>query len=131
MCGIAAIYNYRVPASVDPGELSRMTGRMACRGPDGTGTWCSDDGRVALTHVRLAIIDLSERGAQPMAGGGPDRAHMITFNGEIYNYKELKTRLEACGHRFRSDSDTEVMLALYAEKGEAMVNDLSGMFTFA
>ena len=131
MCGIAAIYNYRSSKSVDQAELSALRDRMSCRGPDGVGAWCSDDGRVALAHLRLAIIDLSERGAQPMASDIAAGAHMITFNGEIYNYKELRARLEAQGHHFRSDSDTEVLLKLYAEKGDEMVHDLGGMFAFA
>jgi asparagine synthase (glutamine-hydrolysing) len=102
---------------------------MGCRGPDGAGEWYSADGRVALGHRRLAIIDLSERGAQPMHDAGS--AHVITFNGEIYNYRALRAQLETKGYRFRSDSDTEVLLHLYAEKGEAMVHDLRGMFAFA
>jgi asparagine synthase (glutamine-hydrolysing) len=129
MCGIAAIYNYRRPDAVDAAELARMSERMACRGPDGARSWRSDDGRAALAHRRLAIIDLSERGAQPMCGA--TGSHIVTFNGEIYNYKELRAALESKGHRFTSNSDTEVLLQLYAEKGDAMVHDLGGMFAFA
>jgi asparagine synthase (glutamine-hydrolysing) len=106
-----------------------MCHRMSCRGPDGSGTWLGGDGRVALGHLRLAVIDLSERGAQPMASA--DGTCVITFNGEIYNYRALRTALEAKGYRFRSDSDTEVLLHLYADKGEAMVHELRGMFAFA
>jgi asparagine synthase (glutamine-hydrolysing) len=101
---------------------------MAPRGPDGSGDWFSADGRVGFTHRRLAIIDLSERGAQPMHSA--DGTLTITFNGEIYNYKELKAGLEAKGHRFRSDSDTEVLLQLYADRGPSMVEALRGMFAF-
>jgi len=129
MCGIAGLHAYLdVAPPVDRAELARMNVRMAARGPDGSGDWFSADGRVGFTHRRLAIIDLSERGAQPMHSA--DGALTITFNGEIYNYKELKAGLEAKGYRFRSDSDTEVLLQLYAERGPAMVEALRGMFAF-
>src|SRR5438270_4344297 len=89
--------------------------------------WFSDDGRVGLGHRRLAIIDLSPGGAQPK--------HLnqltIIFNGEIYNYRELRAQLEARGRRFTSQSDTEVLLQLYDEKQEAMLGELRGMFTIA
>jgi asparagine synthase (glutamine-hydrolysing) len=129
MCGIAGIYAYLdVAPTVDRAELARMNARMAPRGPDGSGDWFAADDRVGFTHRRLAIIDLSERGAQPMHSA--DGAITITFNGEIYNYKELKAELEAKGRTFRSDSDTEVMLQLYEERGPAMVEALRGMFAF-
>jgi asparagine synthase (glutamine-hydrolysing) len=129
MCGIAGLYAYLdVAPPVDRAELSRMNARMAPRGPDGSGDWFSADGRVGFTHRRLAIIDLSERGAQPMHSA--DGVLTITFNGEIYNYKELKAGLEAKGYRFRSDSDTEVLLQLYADRGPSMVEALRGMFAF-
>ena len=101
---------------------------MAARGPDGLGEWYSPNERVGLGHRRLSIIDLSERGAQPMASA--DGKLVITFNGEIYNYRELRASLEAMGHIFVSDTDTEVILHLYAHKGEALVHDLRGMFAF-
>ena len=130
MCGIAGIFAYLdVAPDVDGGELARMNARMAPRGPDGTGDWLSADQRVGFTHRRLAIIDLSERGAQPMHSA--DGALTITFNGEIYNFRELKAALEAKGHRFRSDCDTEVLLQLYADRGPSMVEALRGMFAFA
>src|SRR6478736_5107554 len=129
MCGISGLYAYLdVAPPVDRAELARMNARMALRGPDGSGDWFSPDGRVGFTHRRLAIIDLSERGAQPMHSA--DGALTITFNGEIYNYKELKAGLEAKGYRFRSDSDTEVLLQLYADRGPSMVEALRGMFAF-
>ena len=106
-----------------------MRDHMAARGPDSAGIWLSDDQRVALGHRRLSIIDLSERAAQPMLTA--DRMLAVTFNGEIYNYRELRRGLEAKGYLFRSQSDTEVLLHLYADKGEAMVHELRGMFTFA
>lgn len=130
MCGIAGLFAYRGAApEVDRLELRRIRDCMAARGPDGIGEWFSADGRVGLGHRRLAIIDLSERGAQPMASAG--REWMVTFNGEIYNHRALRRDLEARGRRFRSESDTEVLLHLYAEKGAALVNDLRGMFAFA
>src|SRR5580698_6337386 len=101
---------------------------MAARGPDGSGDWLSTDGRAGLGHRRLSIIDLSDRAAQPMVS--TDGKLVVTFNGEIYNYKALRSELEAKGHAFRTQSDTEVLLQLYAAKGVAMVNDLRGMFAF-
>ncbi|HET7730531.1 MAG TPA: asparagine synthase (glutamine-hydrolyzing), partial [Usitatibacter sp.] len=103
--------------------------RMASRGPDGAGSWFSADGRAALAHRRLSIIDLTESGAQPMVSA--DGRLAITFNGEIYNFRELRSELAARGARFRSTSDTEVLLHLYAERGAAMVESLRGMFAFA
>ena len=102
---------------------------MAARGPDGKSNWYSADGRIGLGHRRLAIIDCSASGAQPMVTA--DGKFVITFNGEIYNYRLLRARLEAEGSVFRTQSDTEVLLHLYAAKGPAMVNDLRGMFAFS
>lgn len=130
MCGIAGILAYRhVAPAVDRGELARMSDRMVARGPDGSGLWVAADGRTGFAHRRLAIIDLSERGAQPMTSA--DGALTITFNGEIYNYRALRAELEAKGHAFRTESDTEVLLQLYADGGPAMVERLRGMFAFA
>ncbi|HTB39199.1 MAG TPA: asparagine synthase (glutamine-hydrolyzing) [Reyranella sp.] len=130
MCGIAGILAYRnVAPAVDRAELARMNDRMAARGPDGSGIWIAADRRIGFAHRRLAIIDLSERGAQPMASA--DGALTITFNGEIYNYRALRAELEAKGYAFRTESDTEVLLQLYADCGPAMVNQLRGMFAFA
>src|SRR5471030_246948 len=129
MCGIAGIFAYLdVAPSVDRGELSRMNARMALRGPDGSGDWVSSDGRVVFTHRRLAIIDLSERGAQPMHSADGQLSN--TFNGEIYNYRALRAELEAKGYTFRTETDTEVLLQLYADRGPAMVEPLRGMFAF-
>ncbi|WP_156862278.1 asparagine synthase (glutamine-hydrolyzing) [Casimicrobium huifangae] len=130
MCGIAGIYAYSASApSVDRAEVRSIRDHMASRGPDGQGEWFSDDGRLALGHRRLAIIDVSERGAQPMQSA--DGQLVITFNGEIYNYRELRRQLERLGHVFRSDSDTEVLLHLYQAKGTGMLQDLRGMYAFA
>ena len=129
MCGIAGIHAYLdVAPRVDRGGLVRMNERMVARGPDGSGLWVSGDGRTGFGHVRLAIIDLSEGGAQPMHSS--DGRFTITFNGEIYNYRELRAELQARGRIFRSGSDTEVLLQLYAEYGAAMVSRLRGMFAF-
>ena len=102
---------------------------MAARGPDGKGKWVSSDGRLGFGHRRLSVIDLSAGGAQPMLN--LDGSHVVTFNGEVYNYRELRRGLETKGYVFRSGSDTEVLLHLYAEKGDQMVHDLRGMFAFA
>jgi asparagine synthase (glutamine-hydrolysing) len=130
MCGIAGLYAYHAAANpVDMAELRSIRDHMAARGPDGRGEWLAPDGRVGLGNRRLAIIDLSDGGAQPMACAS--RKTVITFNGEIYNYRSLRSDLEAKGYVFRTQSDTEVLLHLYAAKGEAMVADLRGMFAFA
>ncbi len=128
MCGIAGIFAYHPSArSVNRVELTAIRDHMEARGPDGSGEWYSADGRLGFGHRRLAIIDLTEGGAQPMVSG--DGRYIITFNGEIYNYRELKRSLQAQGRVFISDSDTEVLLHLFALKGEAMLHDLRGMFT--
>jgi asparagine synthase (glutamine-hydrolysing) len=130
MCGIAGIYSYRSSADpVDREELLRIRDHMAARGPDDQGDWHSPDDGIVLGHRRLSIIDCSDAGAQPMAS--VDDQLVVTFNGEIYNYQELRAALQAKGRVFRSQSDTEVLLHLYAEKREAMVHDLRGMFAFA
>jgi asparagine synthase (glutamine-hydrolysing) len=129
MCGVAAIFAYHYAAlDVVPEELHLIRDAMAKRGPDGYGEWYSDDMRVGLGHRRLSIIDLSAKGTQPMSN--VDGTLVISFNGEIYNYKELREELERKGYKFRSQTDTEVLLHLYAEKGESMFDDLRGMFAF-
>jgi asparagine synthase (glutamine-hydrolysing) len=125
MCGINGIFAYRADAPlVDAGELTISRECMRSRGPDAADQWISEDGRVGLGHRRLAIIDLSPAGAQPMRRG----SLVIIFNGEIYNYRELRAGLEARGRTFTSHSDTEVLLALYEEKGAEMLGELRGMF---
>ena len=129
MCGIAGIHAYLdVAPPVDRAELKRINDRMAARGPDGNGLWLSGDGRTGLAHQRLAIIDLSQAGAQPMHSACG--RYTITFNGEIYNYRELREELATRGYAFRSGSDTEVLLQLYADCGADMVKKLRGMFAF-
>lgn len=105
-----------------------MNDRMAARGPDGFRQWVGADERIGLAHRRLAIIDLSEGGAQPKHSA--DGRLTITFNGEIYNYRELRAELQAKGYKFDSGSDSEVLLQLYADCGPAMVGRLRGMFAF-
>ena len=130
MCGVAGIFAYHYAANpADRDELRRIRDHMINRGPDGSGEWFSQDGRMALGHRRLSIIDLSPAGAQPMQT--TDGSLVISFNGEIYNYRVLRQKLEAKGVRFQSQSDTEVLLHLYAEKGVEMLHDLRGMFAFA
>jgi asparagine synthase (glutamine-hydrolysing) len=130
MCGINGIYAYHYAANpINRAELECTRDHMAARGPDGVGEWIADDGRIGFGHRRLSIIDLTDAGAQPMTSA--DGTLVVTFNGEIYNYRELRNRLEIKGHIFRSQSDTEVLLHLYAQKGEAMLHDLRGMFAFA
>ena len=130
MCGIAGIFAYAESApGVERADLARVNAALAKRGPDGEGLWQSPDARVGFAHRRLAIIDLSEGGAQPMAT--PDGRFVVTYNGEVYNHAELRRELEAEGCVFRSTSDTEVLLQLYARRGPAMVRRLRGMFAFA
>jgi asparagine synthase (glutamine-hydrolysing) len=129
MCGIAGLYAYHYAANpIDVTELRGIRDHMAARGPDGQGEWLSPDGRVGFGHRRLAIIDLSDGGAQPMMSA--DGKTVITFNGEIYNYRALRSDLQSRGCVFRTQSDTEVLLHLYALKGADMVHDLRGMFAF-
>ena len=130
MCGIGGQFAYYGQAlSEDLAPLERMSLRMRPRGPDGSGMLVSDDRRVGLVHRRLAIIDLSEAGVQPMHD--PSTGLTIVFNGEIYNYRQLRAELAGLGHMFRSNSDTEVLLKLYAEHGREMLGKLRGMFAFA
>ena len=130
MCGIVGVYAYgQQVAPADQEELVRMRDAMRTRGPDGKGLWLSTNGRTGLAHRRLAIIDLSETGAQPMESH--DGRLCVVFNGEIYNYRQLRAELEKKGCHFQSQSDTEVLLYLYAERGVDMVHALRGMYAFA
>ncbi len=127
MCGIAGILSEDTNL-VSREKLVKMTDSIVHRGPDGSGHWMSQDGKIGFGHRRLSILDLSETGSQPMHYR--DR-YTITFNGEIYNYLEIKGKLVAKGYQFRSHSDTEVLLALYDQKKEKCLQDLDGMFAFA
>lgn len=126
MCGIAGEFRFDYKAP-DAEALARMLAKLARRGPDAEGRHA--DGPVQLGHRRLAIIDLSERSAQPMVDAQTGTA--LVFNGTIYNYPELRAELIGRGHVFRSDGDTEVILRAYLEWGEACVERLHGMFAFA
>ena len=124
MCGIAGIFHPLLPKPVDEARVRGMADALAHRGPDGSGVWTAPG--VGLGHRRLSIIDLGG-GAQPMAYEGL----VISFNGEVYNYKALRTELETKGHCFRTDSDTEVILAGWREWGVDCPTRLNGMFAFA
>ncbi len=126
MCGIAGIYNFDgAPAS--PVTVKAMTDALAHRGPDGEGQFT--DGPVALGHRRLSIIDLSDAAHQPMPSA--DGRLVITYNGEVYNFQELRIDLEAKGHAFRSRGDSEVLVTALREWGDAAVSKFNGMFAFA
>ena len=127
MCGVTAIYAFHPSAPpADRDELLRIRDSMTLRGPDAKGEWFSKDARLAIGHRRLSIIDLSERATQPMCNA--DQSVVLSFNGEIYNYLELRRDLENAGQRFATRSDTEVVLRLYELEGDAMLHDLRGMF---
>ena len=126
MCGIAGILNAR-GTPVDLVHVKAMTDAIAHRGPDGEGQFV--DGPLGLGHRRLAILDLSPAGHQPMANG--DGRYTISYNGELYNFRELRTELEQLGHQFTSSSDTEVVLKSYIAWGNDCLNRFNGMFAFA
>ena len=130
MCGINGIVSFHVDASpVDLDELIRTREAMRSRGPDAAGSWLSADGRTGFAHRRLSIIDVSDRANQPMLSR--DGRTVLTFNGEIYNYGELRAELERDGETFDTTSDTEVVLRMYAKWGDAMLPRMRGMFAFA
>jgi asparagine synthase (glutamine-hydrolysing) len=125
MCGICGVVALDRPPETE--TVERMLGELAHRGPDGRGT--HEEPGVALGHLRLAIIDLSDAGLQPFAS--EDGRHRLIHNGEVYNYRELRAELAAKGHRFRSQTDTEVILEAYREWGERCVERFNGMWAFA
>ncbi|MEG9436980.1 asparagine synthase (glutamine-hydrolyzing) [Edaphobacter sp. HDX4] len=128
MCGIAGIFSSR-SNSVDLREsLTAITHKMATRGPDAMGQWISSQEKVGLGHRRLSIIDLDTRSDQPMHSA--DQRYTVVFNGEIYNYRELRRELEGKGCQFVTTGDTEVLLQMYAEYGAAMLHRLRGMYAF-
>ncbi len=126
MCGIAGACNQN-STPVARADIEAMTEALSHRGPDGSGIY--EGGPVALGHRRLAIIDLSSAGQQPMSN--ETGSILITYNGEIYNYRELRTELEAKGHQFRSRTDTEVAIHAYEEWGEECLQRFNGMFALA
>ena len=126
MCGIAGIFHLTTPKPVDPARVERMCDALAHRGPDGAGVWTAPG--VGLGHRRLSIIDVAGS-PQPMAAS--DGSAMLVFNGEIYNYRELRDELRAGGIQFRTDGDSEVILAAWQRWGADCLPRLHGMFAFA
>ena len=126
MCGIAGIFHAETPKPVDPVRVTRMCDAMVHRGPDGSGVWT--DRGVGLGHRRLSIIDI-EGSPQPMHSA--DGRAVIVFNGEIYNYRELRRELEKAGAHFKTEGDTEVILAAWQRWGTSCLDKLHGMFVFA
>jgi asparagine synthase (glutamine-hydrolysing) len=130
MCGIAGAFSFATQAvPIDQAIVARLNDLQRRRGPDGSGLWASPDKRVVLGHRRLAIIDTGASGAQPM--WDPRGRWVITFNGEIYNYRALRAELEALGCVFRTASDTEVLINVVAQWGERGLRKLRGMYAFA
>ena len=126
MCGIAGIFHYERVKPVDPRRVERMADALAHRGPDGSGVWTAPG--VGLGHRRLSVIDL-EGSPQPMHSA--DGRAVIVFNGEIYNYRELRRELIQDGAQFHTDGDTEVILAAWRKWGPDCLHRLEGMFVFA
>ena len=128
MCGIAGIFNQSSAQDVEEPRLWSMLATMRHRGPDGDGTWLHAKG-LGLGHVRLAVIDLSTASNQPFVS--EDGHFVLTYNGEIFNYLELRHELERMGYRFRTASDTEVLLTAYRQWGQGVCERLNGMWAFA
>ena len=130
MCGIAGVVRREGPVAGDPSRLiQRLSAAMAHRGPDGDGSWLSPDRDVLFVHRRLAIIDPRPEANQPMASA--DGRLVLVFNGEVYNYRELRGELAARGERFRTESDTEVLLRLIEREGPSSLARVRGMFALA
>jgi asparagine synthase (glutamine-hydrolysing) len=129
MCGICGAFAYAPAAGFDGAAVKRLSEGLAHRGPDGEDFWSAAEKEVALAHRRLAIIDIGPDGSQPMWDS--ERRFVVTYNGEIYNYREVRAELEALGRRFVTQSDTEVLIAAVGQWGEAGLRKLRGMFAFA
>ena len=130
MCGVAGAFAFGSRAEpINRDIILRLNDLQRRRGPDGAGSWSSDDDRVVLGHRRLAIIDTGSSGAQPMSD--TTGRWVISFNGEIYNYRALRQELERLGRVFHSSSDTEVLINAVAQWGEAALRKLRGMYAFA
>lgn len=126
MCGIAGLYHYETAKPVDPARVRAMLAPMGHRGPDGSGVWTAPG--VGLGHLRLSVIDIA---GSPQPMHSDDEAVSISFNGEIYNFRELRRELEGRGYHFRTEGDTEVILAAWRQWGEGCLSRLNGMFAFA
>ena len=126
MCGFTGILNLKGDL-ISPRFLKKMTHELSHRGPDGEGYWI--DGQMGMGHRRLAVIDLSEAGKQPMYTS--DSRFVLAYNGEIYNYLEYKKKLEGYGIEFKSKTDTEVILYSLAKWGPSILNEFNGMFSLA
>src|SRR5829696_6968833 len=126
MCGIAGKFNFDPSRPIDRERLNAMTTAVAHRGPDADGFYVGEG--IGLGHRRLSIIDLTS-GDQPLAN--EDRTIWVVFNGEIYNFADIRSELETFGHRFRTHSDTEVIVHAYEQWGEHCVDRFRGMFAFA
>ncbi|MDR0706043.1 MAG: asparagine synthetase B, partial [Planctomycetaceae bacterium] len=127
MCGICGAVWSEPSKAINGTTLDVMTDILQHRGPDDRGTFLQQG--IALGHRRLAIIDLTPSGLQPMPN--EDETVWIVFNGEIYNFEQLRRELISCGHHFRSESDTEVLVHLYEEKHENLLQYINGMFAMA
>ena len=126
MCGIVALFSRQTP--IEPDVIRRATQRLYHRGPDSQRQWISSDERIALGHARLSIIDL-ETGDQPIANEN-DQTRVVV-NGEFYGYEAIRQELERAGHRFRTRSDSEIVLHLYEDLGPQCLHRLRGEFAFA
>jgi len=126
MCGIAGLYHPETAKPVDPARVRAMLAPMGHRGPDGSGVWTAPG--VGFGHLRLSIIDIA---GSPQPMHSDDEAVSITYNGEIYNFRELRSELEGRGYRFRTNGDTEVIVAAWRQWGEGCLSRLNGMFAFA
>jgi len=129
MCGIGGIFDLELGRGINRSHLEHLSHYISNRGPDDSGTWIRHNNQIGLVHRRLSILDLSQNGYQPMKD--LENSNIIVFNGEIYNFLELKEELILKGYKFKSNSDTEVLLKLYSCYGYKMTEKIRGMFAFA